>query len=57
MNPFAAIRWVATSELRSAARDRSTLIYVVLMPLALYPVIGWILLQGLTLFCCNYTVF
>ena len=45
---WSAARSVAARELRSAVRDRQTLIYAVVMPLALYPVLFWVLLQGLT---------
>ncbi len=39
---------VAKKELRSALRDRQTLLYTVALPLLLYPVLFWILIQGLT---------
>lgn len=37
---------VAWKELRSSVRDRQTLIYTVVLPLAMYPAIFWIMLQG-----------
>lgn len=43
-----AVLRVATKELRSAVRDRQTVIYTVVLPLALYPAIFWVMLQGFT---------
>jgi sodium transport system permease protein len=39
---------VAGKELRSALRDRQTIVYMIVLPLALYPVIFWVMLQGFT---------
>lgn len=43
---FASALSVAHKELRSSLRDRQTLLYMVVLPFALYPVLFWILLQG-----------
>ena len=37
---------VSLKELRSSLRDRQTLLYMVVLPFALYPVLFWVLLQG-----------
>ncbi len=37
---------VARKELVSAVRDRQTLVYTIVLPLALYPAIFWVMLQG-----------
>jgi len=39
---------IAGKELRSALRDRQTVIYTVVLPLALYPALFWVMLQGFT---------
>src|SRR5688572_23941496 len=41
-----AALWVAKKELVCALRDRQTVLYAVVIPLALYPVILWVLIQG-----------
>ncbi len=46
MSLFSTALSVAAKELRTSLRDRQTLIYAVLLPLALYPAIFWIMLQG-----------
>lgn len=38
--------WIAAKELRTAFRDRQTLLYAVVLPLAMYPVLFWVILQG-----------
>lgn len=43
--PFRAMLRVAQVELLSSARDRMTMVYAVLLPLALYPTIFFVLLQ------------
>ena len=45
MSPFRAMLRVAQAELLSSARDRMTMVYAVLLPLALYPTIFFVLLQ------------
>lgn len=45
MSPFRAMLRVAQVELLSSARDRMTMVYAVLLPLALYPTIFFVLLQ------------
>lgn len=37
---------VAAAELRGALRDRQVLVYTLLLPLALYPALLWVLIQG-----------
>ena len=37
---------VAATEVRASFRDRQALLYTVVLPLALYPVIFWVMLQG-----------
>ena len=37
---------VAGKEIRAGLRDRQALVYTVLLPLALYPVLFWVMLQG-----------
>jgi len=37
---------VAAKELRTGVRDRQAMVYSVLLPLALYPVLFWVMLQG-----------
>jgi sodium transport system permease protein len=39
-------REVATRELRCALRDRQTALYTLVLPVALYPLLFWLLLQG-----------
>jgi sodium transport system permease protein len=41
-----AALWVAQKELVCALRDRQTVLYAIVIPLALYPVILWVLIQG-----------
>ncbi|QDU67608.1 ABC transporter permease subunit [Engelhardtia mirabilis] len=41
----AALR-IAAKDLRSCLRDRQTIIYAVVLPLAMYPVMFWIMLQA-----------
>jgi sodium transport system permease protein len=38
--------WVARKELLTSFRDRQTAIYTVVLPIALYPVIFWLMIQG-----------
>jgi len=40
---------VAGKELRSSLRDRQTLLYTVVLPFAMYPLLFWVLLQGAAL--------
>jgi len=43
----AQVAWaVAKKELRTALRDRQAMAYTLLLPLGLYPVIFWVMLQG-----------
>ena len=42
----AAILAVARKELLSSLRDRQTAIYTVVLPICLYPVLFWAMLQG-----------
>jgi ABC-type Na+ efflux pump permease subunit len=44
-----AVLSVAVKELRASLRDRQTVLYTVVLPLALYPVLFWIMLQGMFL--------
>ena len=44
---FSTAFTVATKEVTEAVRDRQTLIFTVLVPLALYPVMFWVMLQVL----------
>ena len=44
--PWKATFQVALKELRSSFRDRQTVIYTVVLPLALYPAVLWCLVQG-----------
>lgn len=41
--------WVARKELVTSFRDRQTAIYAIVLPIALYPVIFWLMIQGLLL--------
>lgn len=38
--------WVARKELVTSFRDRQTLIYAVVLPLCMYPVLFWVMVQG-----------
>lgn len=38
--------WVARKELVASFRDRQTLLYAVVLPLCLYPVLFWVMVQG-----------
>lgn len=38
--------WVARKELVTSFRDRQTLLYAVVLPLCMYPVLFWIMVQG-----------
>lgn len=40
---------VAAKELRIAFRDRQTVLYTIVLPLAMYPVLFWVMLQAATL--------
>lgn len=41
-----AVLLVAREELRGSARDRQTLLYAVILPIALYPFLFWCMIQG-----------
>ncbi len=45
MSPFSASLRIAHAELLSSLRDRMTMVYAVLLPLALYPVLLFVVLQ------------
>ncbi len=47
--PLAAALRVARKELAHGFRDRQTLVYVVVLPLCLYPVLFWAMIQGVLL--------
>ncbi len=49
MSLFRTALRVCAMELRTAARDRQTVLYTVVLPLVLYPAIFWIMIQGVTL--------
>lgn len=38
--------WVARKELVTSFRDRQTLLYAVVLPLCMYPVLFWVMVQG-----------
>lgn len=38
--------WVARKELITSFRDRQTAIYTIVLPIALYPVLFWLMIQG-----------
>ena len=44
MSPFSASLRIAHAELLSSLRDRMTMVYAVLLPLALYPVLLFVVL-------------
>lgn len=46
MSSLAAAFAIARTEFVASLRDRMTLVYTVLMPLAMYPVLFWIAIQG-----------
>jgi sodium transport system permease protein len=48
-SPLKATFQVALKELRSSFRDRQTVLYTVVLPIAMYPAILWCLVQGLLL--------
>lgn len=39
---------VAQKELRSSLRDRQTVLYTLVLPLVMYPILFWVILQGYT---------
>lgn len=49
LGPLAAALRVARKELLHGLRDRQTLVYVVVLPLCLYPVLFWLIVQGVLL--------
>lgn len=46
MNTARVALAVARKELRTGVRDRQSLVYTMLLPLALYPVLFWLMVQG-----------
>ena len=46
MGPLASALRVARTEFVASLRDRMTLVYTVLLPLAMYPVLFWVMIQG-----------
>jgi sodium transport system permease protein len=45
-SPWKATFQVASKELRSSFRDRQTVLYTIVLPIALYPAVLWCLVQG-----------
>jgi sodium transport system permease protein len=44
--PFRAILAVARMELRASLRDRQTTLYTFVLPICMYPVLFWVMVQG-----------